>query len=422
LTWRLAERYHYDSFTALVAEAHRLPASREGFVIRFANGLRLKIKGAEYRRIHALISHCTPLALWDAWVAGDDLNAIRRELPEEFWSDFDNITTLLQQAMAAFKARIAKAVADVASLDDKELGFRLAEQPEAVRSFLFPWRKSNGNLTGRAQPPGAARVCQCAEQTRLRRATHADARRQGIWHLRPRNDGQAAVVRHLGWVVPKQAQTRKYDAAQRQQRQDSAAHQLVGFAEQACVAAQFHFHPQVALADFAHNLAQVDGQGLEQSQQLGTGVLGFAKDIFGRHGKIFDEQTEVGFEGAHVGNIAAEGQAAKVERHAAGILPGHANKNARKGVFLLLGELAHHAKVNEYQLTIGAHEHVAGVRVGVKKPELEYLGQVDVHAGFGHLLRAEAPGQQLRLIGYLAAGYKLDYQYFAGTQLAVSLR
>jgi RNA ligase len=149
LAWRMAECYYYDSFAALVAEAHQLPASREGFVIRFANGLRLKVKGAEYRRIHALISHCTPLALWEAWAAGDDLNAIRRELPEEFWSDFDGIITLLQQAMAALTTRIAQAVANVASLNDKELGLRLAEQPEAIRSFLFPWRKSNGDLTGK---------------------------------------------------------------------------------------------------------------------------------------------------------------------------------------------------------------------------------------------------------------------------------
>jgi RNA ligase len=149
LEWRMAERYHYDSFADLVAEAHRLPASREGFVIRFANGMRLKVKGAGYRRIHALISHCTPLALWEAWAAGDNLNAIRRELPEEFWSDFDSITALLQQVMTAFTVRISQAVANVAGLNDKELGLRLAEQPEAIRSFLFPWRKSGGNLTGK---------------------------------------------------------------------------------------------------------------------------------------------------------------------------------------------------------------------------------------------------------------------------------
>jgi RNA ligase len=149
LAWRLAERYHYDSFAALVAEAHQLPASREGFVIRFANGLRLKVKGAEYRRIHALISHCTPLALWEAWVAGDDLDAIRRELPEEFWTDFDTIIALLQQAATDLKVRITQAVAAVAGVGDKELGLRLSEQPEAIRLFLFPWRKSGGNLTGK---------------------------------------------------------------------------------------------------------------------------------------------------------------------------------------------------------------------------------------------------------------------------------
>lgn len=149
LKWPVAKRHAYASFAALLAEAHALPASREGFVIRFADGLRLKVKGAEYRRIHALISHCTPLALWEAWAAGDDLDAIRRELPEEFWADFDRITTLLQQAMTGLTTRITQAANAVSGLTDKELGLRLAEQPEDIRSFLFPWRKSGGKLTGK---------------------------------------------------------------------------------------------------------------------------------------------------------------------------------------------------------------------------------------------------------------------------------
>ena len=73
LGWRSAHRHEFANMTAMVSHAAALPRDTEGYVVRFSNGLRLKLKGAEYRRIHALISRCTPLAMWEALAAGDDM-------------------------------------------------------------------------------------------------------------------------------------------------------------------------------------------------------------------------------------------------------------------------------------------------------------------------------------------------------------
>ena len=136
----------------LMAHAKQLPRSQEGFVLRFANGLRLKVKGDEYKRIHALISRVTPLAMWEVMAAGDDMEAIRRELPEEFWGDFDDIVRLLQASLASHVERIATAALAVAHLSDKELGLQLATLDEDVRGFIFAYRKSNGDLlSGRSR-------------------------------------------------------------------------------------------------------------------------------------------------------------------------------------------------------------------------------------------------------------------------------
>lgn len=144
LGWRAARRHAFASIADMVSHAATLPRDDEGFVIRFSNGLRLKLKGAEYRRIHALISRCTPLAMWEAMNAGDDMDAIRRDLPEEFWADFDAIITLLSARIASTEARIAEVAASVAHLSDKELGLSLAKVPDDVRTFLFPYRKAGG--------------------------------------------------------------------------------------------------------------------------------------------------------------------------------------------------------------------------------------------------------------------------------------
>lgn len=150
--WRVARRHSYANISDLIATAGDLPASEEGFVVRFSDGLRLKIKGDEYRRIHALISRVTPLAMWEAMQAGDDMNAIRRDLPEEFWGDFDLIVSLLKGQVGLLLGSTKEHAERVESLSDKEVGLRLAEFPVDVRMFIFPYRKSGGDLlTGKAR-------------------------------------------------------------------------------------------------------------------------------------------------------------------------------------------------------------------------------------------------------------------------------
>jgi RNA ligase len=140
--WRPARRHAFASLADMVVHAAGLPRDDEGFVIRFVDGTRLKLKGAEYRRIHALISRCTPLAIWEAMSAGDDLGAIRRDLPEEFWGDFDDIVRLLGAAAKAIEARVVEAAAAVAHLSDKDLGLGLSAQPKDVQPYLFGFRKT----------------------------------------------------------------------------------------------------------------------------------------------------------------------------------------------------------------------------------------------------------------------------------------
>ncbi len=145
LGWRTLRRYAFTSVSDLLTHAETLPRNEEGFVIRFENGHRLKVKGNEYRRIHALISRVTPLALWEAMAAGDDLGSIRRDLPEEFWNDFDAIRRLIDASLAALLDKTARIADEVRDLSDKDIGLRLSSFDEDIRGFIFPYRKSGGN-------------------------------------------------------------------------------------------------------------------------------------------------------------------------------------------------------------------------------------------------------------------------------------
>lgn len=105
---------HFESIYSLVSYVHSLPASQEGFVVQFldpaVNGLRLKFKGAEYCRIHSLISRITPLGIFAVMRESDDIALIRRQIPEEFYHDFDAIVAILQSQYDAILLRLERLV------------------------------------------------------------------------------------------------------------------------------------------------------------------------------------------------------------------------------------------------------------------------------------------------------------------------
>jgi RNA ligase len=140
--WNLAPRRQFDSFEAIRDLCKSLPASSEGFVVRFQNGLRLKIKGDEYCRLHALVSRITPIGVWEVLRAGDDVHAVRSHIPEEFWSDFDQISWLIRKKMNAIRDHVKEVADSVAELSDKEVGLQINDLPADVRRFIFPYRQA----------------------------------------------------------------------------------------------------------------------------------------------------------------------------------------------------------------------------------------------------------------------------------------
>lgn len=144
---KVVEIRSFGSLSEIVDVAKTLPYNDEGFVVKFADGFRLKIKGEEYARIARLVARVTPLGIWDLMVAKDDLEEVKKVLPEEFQVDFDKIRCLLEEKFFRFRDTVLKATESVKDLTDKELGQALQSgtlkfSPE-VSSFIFACRKKN---------------------------------------------------------------------------------------------------------------------------------------------------------------------------------------------------------------------------------------------------------------------------------------
>jgi len=65
---------------------HAVPDSKEGYVIRFSNGDRLKIKGDEYVRLHKIMSNLTNMSIWEALSEGKEVTSILEGVPDEIFN------------------------------------------------------------------------------------------------------------------------------------------------------------------------------------------------------------------------------------------------------------------------------------------------------------------------------------------------
>ena len=74
----------YDGITELAKLRELAADNREGFVVRFADGSRVKVKFAEYVRLHRLLTGVTARAIWDLLRAGQSTAELVYLVPEEF--------------------------------------------------------------------------------------------------------------------------------------------------------------------------------------------------------------------------------------------------------------------------------------------------------------------------------------------------
>ena len=58
----------------------------EGFVVRFSNGDRMKIKGEEYLRLHKIMTNLSTTGVWEVLSNGGKMDDVLQDVPDEFYS------------------------------------------------------------------------------------------------------------------------------------------------------------------------------------------------------------------------------------------------------------------------------------------------------------------------------------------------
>ena len=108
-----------------VAELLKLEEdNREGFVIRFETGLRLKVKFAEYLRIHRIVTQVSNVHIWEYLRDHLSFETLLDKVPDEFYEWVKNTIQTLQQQY--------RKIEDTAKAD-----FRILDTRKATAEYYF---------------------------------------------------------------------------------------------------------------------------------------------------------------------------------------------------------------------------------------------------------------------------------------------
>jgi tRNA splicing ligase len=148
---RTFKTYSFPSLEAIVENAKTLPFMEEGYVIRFlGDETMVKVKSAEYLRVHRFLSNLTDKNLLDILIAGEEANVYENlgMVPEEYRDHVDGTLKNYQKEALIFKNTCYKYFAEcMAGIrpDDlkvdrwkrKAFAAEVQKQPEDYRGYLF---------------------------------------------------------------------------------------------------------------------------------------------------------------------------------------------------------------------------------------------------------------------------------------------
>jgi T4 RnlA family RNA ligase len=75
----------YDKITDYTFLKKMIADTHEGFVVRFSNGERIKIKGEEYLRLHKIMTNLSTTAVWEVLSNGGNIENLLKNVPDEFF-------------------------------------------------------------------------------------------------------------------------------------------------------------------------------------------------------------------------------------------------------------------------------------------------------------------------------------------------
>lgn len=136
----------YDGINDYKELKQMVKNDQEGFVVKFSNGDRVKVKGAEYLRLHKIMTNVTTTGVWEYLKNGEDVLELLKDVPDEFYKKIQNYVKELrygyfqisEDAGKKFDGKMYGKYNDKEPIEDrKEFAEWVLTQPKHMSGILF---------------------------------------------------------------------------------------------------------------------------------------------------------------------------------------------------------------------------------------------------------------------------------------------
>lgn len=107
--------------------------NREGYVVRFADGTRIKVKHAEYVRLHRILTQVSTRTIWEMLRDGGDISSMIEAVPDEF---YEFVHATIDELTAAYRMIETNARHSATTL--QKYTNNRAELAERVKQTQYP--------------------------------------------------------------------------------------------------------------------------------------------------------------------------------------------------------------------------------------------------------------------------------------------
>jgi hypothetical protein len=119
----------FDGLTDLAQIRAMHIDNEEGFVLRFASGLRVKMKFAEYVRLHRLLTQVSTKTIWEYMATNQSIDAMLDNVPDEFYAWVRATVADLQARYAAIESECRAALRTHETRKETALYFQTQPYP-----------------------------------------------------------------------------------------------------------------------------------------------------------------------------------------------------------------------------------------------------------------------------------------------------
>lgn len=130
--WPMPVVKRYDGIVDVAQLHHIEEENAEGFVIRFQSGLRLKLKFAEYMRLHRLLTQVNARVIWEHLRNNQPLDTLLEQVPDEFYAWVRQTRAQLEQQFSEIELQCRDAWRQAKSLATRK------EQAVYIKRASYP--------------------------------------------------------------------------------------------------------------------------------------------------------------------------------------------------------------------------------------------------------------------------------------------